>query len=167
MRPFKLTDFACIIHQDLRSAVVDQRWWFNAKDWFEIFLLRWWLGFRRNSTYSPNEPMENSVSLPVIGSKLPVSKGTGQDKMWIQAEVLGIRFADSKTPQYYVHFDLYNKRLDEWVPLDRMDVSKMKMPSPKKTPHPKVGPCCCLWRDFNDWIFIVGFYCPFYYSIAI
>lgn len=79
-------------------------------------------------------------TIPIIGCKLPVSKGTGQDKIWIQAEVLSCRFPDSTTPQYYVHFDLYNKRLDEWVTLDRMDIEKMKLPSPKKKPiHPKVA----------------------------
>lgn len=75
-----------------------------------------------------------------IGCKLPVQKINGDEKTWIMAEVLSIRFADTENPQYYCHFDLYNKRLDEWVSIERMDVTKMKMPSPKKKPpHPKVS----------------------------
>ncbi|KAJ3255399.1 Histone acetyltransferase [Boothiomyces macroporosus] len=75
----------------------------------------------------------------VIGCKLPVSKGTGSDKSWHMAEVLSIRFPESN-PEYYVHFDLFNKRLDEWVTADRLDITKIKPPSPKKKPitHPKV-----------------------------
>jgi histone acetyltransferase HTATIP len=43
-------------------------------------------------------------------------------------------------PQYYVHFELFNKRLDEWVFEEKLNVAKMKMPSPKKKvlPNPKV-----------------------------
>lgn len=70
--------------------------------------------------------------IPSVGAKLPVSKGTGHDLIWIQAEILSIRFGESSNPQFYVHFDLYNKRLDEWVTAERLDVAKMKLPSPKK-----------------------------------
>lgn len=79
---------------------------------------------------------QKSLPPPVVGSKLPVLLNT----QWIQAEILSIRFADSTNPQYYCHFDLYNKRLDEWVMLERMDLNKVKLPSPKKKPpHPKVA----------------------------
>lgn len=71
----------------------------------------------------------------LIGAKLPVSKTSDGQTTWHQAEILSIRVV-GETPQYYIHFDLYNKRLDEWVSLDRLDLTKMKPPSPKK----KAGP---------------------------
>ena len=80
-------------------------------------------------------------SLPIVGCRVPVSKINEGETLWISAEVLGVRFQDSETPQYYVHFDQYNKRLDEWITVDRMDLSKMKLPSPRKKPalHSKVN----------------------------
>ncbi|KAI8894468.1 acyl-CoA N-acyltransferase [Globomyces pollinis-pini] len=75
------------------------------------------------------------MNLLPVGSKLPVSKGTGDQLTWHQAEILSIRFPEGDV-QYYVHFDLYNKRLDEWVTPDRMDLTKLKPPSPKKKPAP-------------------------------
>jgi histone acetyltransferase HTATIP len=84
--------------------------------------------------------MPNEELIPVVGCKLPVVKGEGEEATWHQAEVLSVRMID-ETPQYYVHWELFNKRLDEWVTVDRMDLTKMKPPSPKKksAPHPKVA----------------------------
>jgi histone acetyltransferase HTATIP len=83
---------------------------------------------------------QESSEAVVIGCKIPVVKGEGEEATWHQAEVLSVRMIDEIT-QYYVHWDLFNKRLDEWVTIDRMDLSKMKLPSPKKkqAQHPKVS----------------------------
>lgn len=49
-----------------------------------------------------------------------------------RAEILSIK--DTKTgPQYYCNFDNFNKRLDEWVPLVRIDFSQdVEWPNPDK-----------------------------------
>ena len=50
------------------------------------------------------------------------------------AEVLKIRLVDSTPPDtgqtklYYVHYIDYNKRLDEWVTIDRMKLDKIQAP---------------------------------------
>lgn len=41
-------------------------------------------------------------------------------------------------PFFYVHYDEFNKRLDEWVPADRIDLSKeVEWPQPEKPDKPK------------------------------
>ncbi len=47
---------------------------------------------------------------------------------WPKAEVLSIRSLDGVN-QYYVHFVDYNKRLDEWVTEDRLDVRRIEPPT--------------------------------------
>ena len=61
------------------------------------------------------------------------------------AEVLRIRTIDSSENQnnehpiskptklYYVHYIDYNKRLDEWVPIERMRVDKVQPPASSST----------------------------------
>jgi histone acetyltransferase HTATIP len=77
--------------------------------------------------------------VPFIGCKLPVLKGDVKEQSWHNGEILSIRMIDGK-PQYYIHFELFNKRLDEWVYEDKMNLEQMKLPSPKKKslPNPKV-----------------------------
>lgn len=78
--------------------------------------------------------------IPLIGCKLPILKGHGQEREWVEGEILSIRTINGKQ-QYYIHFSQFNKRLDEWVYSDRMDLLKMVVPSPAKKkvmPHPKV-----------------------------
>lgn len=49
-----------------------------------------------------------------------------------RAEILSIRETKSGL-QYYCNFDTFNKRLDEWVPLARIDFSQdVEWPSPEK-----------------------------------
>jgi histone acetyltransferase HTATIP len=67
------------------------------------------------------------------GYKLLVRKDDG--KTWHKAEILSIRFEDNpednpENTQYYVHFDGYNKRLDEWVAHSRLDLKSVELPKP-------------------------------------
>lgn len=53
---------------------------------------------------------------------------------WHWAEILGKKDVGGK-PLYYIHYEDYNKRLDEWVPEERLDVDKMELPKKdQKTP---------------------------------
>jgi len=48
------------------------------------------------------------------------------------AEILSI--STRKEPRYYVHYNEFNKRLDEWVTPDRLDLSReVEWPRPEKT----------------------------------
>ncbi|KAL8611146.1 3-ketoacyl-CoA thiolase 5, peroxisomal [Nucella lapillus] len=70
------------------------------------------------------------------GCRVPVLLGNGDGWHW--AEILSKKEVNGK-PLYYIHFDDFNKRLDEWVPEERMDVTKAELPkkdakTPKKEP---------------------------------
>ena len=65
------------------------------------------------------------------------------DKEYRKAEVRSVQTRGGE-PQVYVHFQDYNKRLDEWISIDRVDVNrpaewpktveKKKPPPSQKTP---------------------------------
>lgn len=50
-----------------------------------------------------------------------------------RAEILSIRDMKSGVRQFYCNFDNFNKRLDEWVPADRVDFTReVEWPNPEK-----------------------------------
>lgn len=70
----------------------------------------------------------------VEGCRLPVHMIKTNE--WPLAEVLRIRYSENQTPNgtqqqklYYVHYIDYNKRLDEWVTIERMKVDKVQPPA--------------------------------------
>ncbi|KAJ3214501.1 Histone acetyltransferase [Clydaea vesicula] len=63
-----------------------------------------------------------------VGCKCPVEKEAGT---FLLAEILSIRKTDTKT-EYYVHYDQYNKRLDEWVDHSKLDLKKLEYPKKKQ-----------------------------------
>ncbi|XP_061172133.1 histone acetyltransferase KAT5-like isoform X3 [Saccostrea echinata] len=68
----------------------------------------------------------------VEGCRLPVLLRNGDG--WHMAEILGKKETNGKN-LYYIHYDDFNKRLDEWVTEERMDISKLVQPSKEaKTP---------------------------------
>lgn len=67
--------------------------------------------------------MEDQIEL-TEGCRLPVLLKNGEG--WHSAEILSKKEVGGK-PLYYVHFDDFNKRLDEWVPEERMDLTKVEM----------------------------------------
>ena len=55
------------------------------------------------------------------------------------AEILSIQTRKNE-PYYYVHYEDFNKRLDEWVPVSRLDLSKeVEWPRPEKKDMKKAG----------------------------
>ncbi|XP_046372682.1 histone acetyltransferase KAT5-like [Haliotis rufescens] len=66
------------------------------------------------------------------GCRLPVLLKNGDG--WHIAEILSKKDVQGK-PLYYIHYEDFNKRLDEWVPEERMDISKLEQPKKDaKTP---------------------------------
>ncbi len=62
------------------------------------------------------------------GCKLMVSKQLGHDFSYHKAEVMAVRVSGD-AEEYYVHFIGFNKRLDEWVKVSRMDLNTIEAPA--------------------------------------
>lgn len=70
-----------------------------------------------------------------IGVKLQVLHAASNE--WREAEILSIQNRKSGT-HYYVHYTDFNKRLDEWVPISRLDLTKeVEWPRPPEPPSAK------------------------------
>ena len=78
-----------------------------------------------------------SVGEPAVGSDAPMKKGRASPETittgciaWVEkqgqprrAEILSIKQTKSGK-QFYCNFDSFNKRLDEWVPITRIDFAQ-------------------------------------------
>lgn len=62
------------------------------------------------------------------GCKLPVNRNIEDKTEWTPAEILSIRNTTNGLKQFYVHYVDFNKRLDEWVAHDRLDLSQVQFP---------------------------------------
>ncbi|KAJ3151186.1 Histone acetyltransferase [Geranomyces michiganensis] len=86
---------------------------------------------------------EEFMRLGAIGAKLPVQKVTVvngvEEKMWHLAEVLSVRNEGTDKIEFYVHYESFNKRLDEWVPLPALDLSQVEFARPVKKPTGSKG----------------------------
>uniref|UniRef100_A0A8C1D3Y9 Histone acetyltransferase KAT5 n=1 Tax=Cyprinus carpio carpio TaxID=630221 RepID=A0A8C1D3Y9_CYPCA len=71
----------------------------------------------------------------IIGCRLPVlRKNQVNEDEWPLAEILSVKDILGKK-LYYVHYIDFNKRLDEWVTPDRLDIKKLQFPKKEaKTP---------------------------------
>uniref|UniRef100_A0A671LVT3 Histone acetyltransferase KAT5 n=1 Tax=Sinocyclocheilus anshuiensis TaxID=1608454 RepID=A0A671LVT3_9TELE len=69
------------------------------------------------------------------GCRLPVlRKNQENEDEWPFAEILSVKDIHGKK-LYYVHYIDFNKRLDEWVTPDRLDIKKLQFPKKEaKTP---------------------------------
>uniref|UniRef100_H2YRS7 Histone acetyltransferase KAT5 n=1 Tax=Ciona savignyi TaxID=51511 RepID=H2YRS7_CIOSA len=63
----------------------------------------------------------------IEGCRLPVKRDLEGQNDWHLAEVLSMREIGDDC-MYYVHYVDFNKRLDEWVNKDRVDLSKIQLP---------------------------------------
>ncbi|KAJ3045769.1 Histone acetyltransferase [Rhizophlyctis rosea] len=84
--------------------------------------------------------MEEEIT---VGCKLLVSKVSGQGAPEEhKAEILQIRNAErgSEHAEFYVHYEHFNKRLDEWVPYSRLNLKEVERPKPKKKVPGTPGP---------------------------
>ncbi|XP_058238498.1 histone acetyltransferase KAT5b isoform X2 [Hemibagrus wyckioides] len=79
--------------------------------------------------------MADSVPELVEGCRLPVlRKNQENEDEWPLAEILSVKEVPGKK-LYYVHYIDFNKRLDEWVTPDRLDMKKLQFPKKEaKTP---------------------------------
>uniref|UniRef100_A0AAQ6A8U0 histone acetyltransferase n=1 Tax=Amphiprion ocellaris TaxID=80972 RepID=A0AAQ6A8U0_AMPOC len=71
----------------------------------------------------------------VEGCRLPVlRKNQEHEDEWPLAEILSVKEVSSRK-LFYVHYIDFNKRLDEWVTGDRLDMKKLQFPKKEaKTP---------------------------------
>jgi histone acetyltransferase HTATIP len=74
----------------------------------------------------------------VAGCKLQVLKRMEEEEFWREAEVISMRVNGATAAmEFYVHYTNFNKRLDEWVTVDRMKLDTISYPKPEKPPAPK------------------------------
>lgn len=66
------------------------------------------------------------------GMKLQVQKQFEAQHFYHRAEIMSTRVTEGGSREYYVHFIDFNKRLDEWVTVDRMDLATLEVPSETK-----------------------------------
>ncbi|KII62159.1 Histone acetyltransferase KAT5 [Thelohanellus kitauei] len=84
------------------------------------------ISFTENSD-PPIEAAQNHVCASdlKVGYKVPVrNKITGE---WKIGEIVSIRENDSKQ-QFYIHFIDFNKRLDQWVDIEDIDIQNVVIP---------------------------------------
>ncbi|KAI8640987.1 acyl-CoA N-acyltransferase [Parasitella parasitica] len=72
------------------------------------------------------------VNCKLFVEKITQSKGI-EESEFRRAEILSSRDTPSNGLEYYVHYTEFNKRLDEWVSIKRLDFSRsIEFPAPKK-----------------------------------
>ncbi|XP_041864393.1 histone acetyltransferase KAT5-like isoform X2 [Melanotaenia boesemani] len=79
---------------------------------------------------------DNSSSVEIVeGCRLPVlRKNQEHEDEWPLAEILSVKEVSGRK-LFYVHYIDFNKRLDEWVTSDRLDMKKLQFPKKEaKTP---------------------------------
>ncbi|XP_048122659.1 histone acetyltransferase KAT5-like [Alosa alosa] len=75
----------------------------------------------------------------IEGCRLPVlRKNQENEDEWSLAEVLSVKEIPGNK-LYYVHYIDFNKRLDEWVPPDRLDLTTLQMPKKETNTSPTNG----------------------------
>lgn len=65
--------------------------------------------------------------LMAMGCKLPVSKVNDGDSSYQQAEILSVKMhpdGDLEKARFYIHYEGFNKRLDEWVGFSRLKINE-------------------------------------------
>ncbi|KAK4519956.1 histidinol-phosphate transaminase [Mucor velutinosus] len=74
------------------------------------------------------------VNCKLFVEKITISKGV-EESEFRRAEILSSRDTPAHGLEYYVHYTEFNKRLDEWVSIKRLDFSRpIEFPAPKKNP---------------------------------
>ena len=78
------------------------------------------------------------MSLPLITVGCHLNVRQSKTELLWQAEVMACRLtaSDGGAPEYYVHYVGMNKRLDEWIELDRMDLGSLIPARKTSTPLP-------------------------------
>ncbi|XP_059138670.1 histone acetyltransferase KAT8-like [Physella acuta] len=97
-------------------------------------------GNRKNDSEKENN--DRNHSLPVIGEHYLVKRC---DNSLHAAEIIQIRQSETGTQELYVHYEGFDRRLDEWVDLDRLDLQ-----SKLEDPQSKSGELTISLSDFTD-----------------
>lgn len=99
-----------------------------------------------SSAMANGPSMTISVAEPVVGTDTPRQRGQATPETlktgciaWVtkegqprRAEILSIKETKSGK-HFYCNFDNFNKRLDEWVPVNRIDFSRdVEWPNPER-----------------------------------
>lgn len=83
------------------------------------------------STDGDEDIFNDTIASVVEGCQLPVLMRKTNE--WPLAEVVSIK-EESDSRMFYVHYIDYNKRLDEWVAEDRLDLRRIQLPRKDKDP---------------------------------
>jgi len=79
-------------------------------------------------------------SIHLFSLYMPITTDTKQDGEKRKAEILMIQTRGGR-PKFYVHYEEFNKRLDEWVDADRIDLTReVEWPAPEKPEKKKAVP---------------------------
>ncbi|CEP15584.1 hypothetical protein [Parasitella parasitica] len=80
------------------------------------------------------------VNCKLFVEKITQSKGV-EESEFRRAEILSSRDTPANGLEYYVHYTEFNKRLDEWVSIRRLDFSRpIEFPAPKKNLKDGIAP---------------------------
>lgn len=77
----------------------------------------------------------------IVGCKCFVRKAMNDQEAYKEAEILSVRNNKQNITEYYVHYIDYNKRLDEWITVDQVDLTRIEAPksAKKRTPTTSTG----------------------------
>lgn len=70
--------------------------------------------------------MKDKLQLVVEGCRMPVRMSNSDE--WPLAEIVSKKEVDNSEWEFYVHYIDYNKRLDEWVTFERLNIDKIQPP---------------------------------------
>lgn len=89
---------------------------------------------RSTSTAASSESITNNTEYDINilkpGTRINVRKQIDDEIICRRAEIMSIRVIGGR-PQFYVHFLEFNKRLDGWVGLDKMDIGTAEVKAEK------------------------------------
>ncbi|KAK3091121.1 hypothetical protein FSP39_017262 [Pinctada imbricata] len=97
---------------------------------------------KEESKKKGEKDVENGA--PVIGEHFLVRRSDGT---WNAAEIIQTRASEVNEgkEEYYVHYEGFNRRLDEWVEIDRFDLSNKL-----EDPHSKIKDMSIMMTDLSD-----------------
>jgi len=81
------------------------------------------------------QPPKNKIAQLEVGTQLSCMFRDGK---YHDCEVIEIRTNEDSTTEYYIHYLDFNRRLDGWVTVDRLDLDSIKSAKDKKKPVPEV-----------------------------
>ncbi|ORX95708.1 histone acetyltransferase ESA1 [Clohesyomyces aquaticus] len=95
---------------------------------------------RENSNEPGGTPVPVETGMATLATlRIGVKAFVEKDGEKRKAEILSIA-TRNRNPKYYVHYEEFNKRLDEWVAADRIDLTReVEWPAPEKPEKKKAA----------------------------